>query len=265
RDEAPGETLLAAASSDERLRRRHFAALEPDELARVRRLVAQVSLAPPPRRTRRQTRSRRGRSLDVRASLRRAHRRGGDPILDVRRRHRVRPRRLVLICDVSGSMEPYARVYLQLLLSAVRGARAEAFVFATRLTCLTRSLQSRSPDAALERAARAAPDWSGGTRIGAALGAFNDCYGRRGLARGAVVVILSDGWERDEPARLGREMERLARLAHRVIWVNPRRAAAAYRPLAGGMAAALPHVDVFVSGHSVQALEEVVAAVAESK
>jgi uncharacterized protein with von Willebrand factor type A (vWA) domain len=155
-----------------------------------------------------------------------------------RRRRRTRPRRLVLLCDISGSMEPYARAYLHLLTSAVAsGAPAEAFVFATRLTRLTRALGGRNPEAAIRRAAAIPPDWSSGTRIGEALQSFNDRYGRRGMARGAVVVILSDGWERADPALVGREMERLARLAHRIVWVNPRagapisrRAPAGWRP-----------------------------------
>jgi uncharacterized protein len=130
-------------------------------------------------------------------------------------------------------------------------------MFATRLTRLTRALAGRSPQAALERAAAAAPDWARGTRIGEALRAFNDRFGRRGLARGAVVVVVSDGWERDDPALVRREMARLARLAHRIVWVNPRRAAEGYAPLAGGMAAALPHVDAFLSGHTLTAIDEV--------
>ena len=170
----------------------------------------------------------------MRRTLRRAHRTGGDPVRREYRRRRLRPRRIVLIADVSGSMEAYARVYLNLLQGAVRGAGAEAFVMATRLTRLSRALAAGHPDAALARAAQAAPDWSGGTRIGAALKTFLDVYGRRGLARGAVVVIVSDGWERADPALLGEQMARLARLAHRVIWVNPRSAAEDYQPLAGG-------------------------------
>jgi uncharacterized protein with von Willebrand factor type A (vWA) domain len=169
----------------------------------------------------------------------------------------------VLIADVSGSMDPYARVYLQLLQGAVRGARAEAFVMATRLTRLTRALAAGHPDDALARAAAAAQDWSGGTRIGESLKAFLDGYGRRGMARGAVVVIVSDGWERADPAVLGEQMERLARLAHRVVWVNPRSADERYQPLVGGMAAALPHVDVLLSGHSLRALDDVLAAIGE--
>jgi uncharacterized protein len=255
------ETVLAAMSSEERLRSKEFAILTPEEHLQLRTLLARLSLAPPPRRARRHVRHPRGARMDLRATLARAHRTGGDPVRTVRRRRRTRPRRLVLLCDVSGSMEPYARAYLQLLHSAVGGARAEAFVFATRLTRLTRALETRQPDVALQRAGHTAPDWSGGTRIGAAVKAFTDGYGRRGMARGAVVVIVSDGWERDDPALLGQEMERLSRLAHRIVWVNPRQASPRYEPLVGGMAAALPHVDAFVSGHSVAALDEVLAAI----
>jgi uncharacterized protein with von Willebrand factor type A (vWA) domain len=166
----------------------------------------------------------------------------------------------VLLCDISGSMEPYARAYLQFLTCA--GKDAEAFVFATRLTRITRALATRSPERAIQRAAAAAPDWSSGTRIGDALREFNDRHGRRGMARGAVIVILSDGWERGEPALVGREMERLARLAYRIVWVNPRVSAAGFVPRAGGMVAALPYVDALVSGHSLDALYEVADAIA---
>ncbi len=255
------ETVAVALSADERLRRQDFAELTAQELARLRALTAQMALAPPPRRSRRSVRHGHGAELDVRATLRRARRTGGEPLRAVHRRRRMRPRRVVLVCDISGSMEAYARAYLQLLMSGVGGARAEAFVFATRLTRLTRALRNAaSPDVALERAGRSAPDWSGGTRIGEALKTFNDEHGRRGVAHGAVVVILSDGWDCGDPALLGREMERLHRLAHRVVWVNPRKAAPGYSPLAGGMAAALPHVDAFVSGHSLAALDEVLEA-----
>jgi hypothetical protein len=254
------EALLAAASAEERLRGKDFARLTPDELDALRDLIADVAQAAPLRASRRRQRHHRGR-LDVRATLRRAHRRGGDPVDWLHRHPKLRPRRVVLIADVSGSMEPYTRAYLHLLHGAVRGARAEAFVFATRLTRLTRALATSQPDLALRRAAAAAPDWSGGTRIGAALADFNNHHGRRGTARGAVVVIVSDGWETGDPAVLGEEMARLARLAHRIVWVNPRAAGANYRPLVAGMAAALPHVDAFVSGHSLAALDEVLAAI----
>jgi uncharacterized protein with von Willebrand factor type A (vWA) domain len=167
----------------------------------------------------------------------------------------------VLLCDISGSMEPYARAYLHFLTAAGSGPHAEAFVFATRLTRVTRALASRSPEHAIQRAAASAPDWSSGTRIGDALKAFNDHHGRRGMARGAVVVILSDGWERGEPTLVAREMARLARLAHRIVWVNPRVSAPAFRVRAGGMVAAMPYCDALVSGHSYQALGEVIEAI----
>ena len=256
--------VLMTASVEERLRHKDFAAYTPDELAMLRQLLESLRLAVPQRRARRTTRAPAGRRLDLRRTLRRAHRTGGDPVRREYRRRRQRPRNIVLIADVSGSMEPYARVYLHLLLGAVRGAGAETFVMATRLTRLSRALAVADPDVALARAAQAAPDWSGGTRIGASLKTFLDVYGRRGMARGAVVVIVSDGWERADPGLLGEQMARLARLAHRVIWVNPRSAAEDYEPLVGGMAAALPHVDEFLSGHSLEALEELVAAIQDA-
>jgi uncharacterized protein with von Willebrand factor type A (vWA) domain len=262
--EAPqSRGVLAAFSADERLRHQDFARWSAQELAELRVLTDRMVFATPPRRSRRRIPSGRGRELDVRAMLRRARRTGGEPLVEVRRARRSRPRRLVLICDISGSMEPYARAYLQLLMSGVDGARAEAFVFATRLTRLTRVLRGAIPAIALERAGRSAPDWSGGTRIGTAIKAFNDQHGRRGLARGAVVVVLSDGWDRGNPEILGREMARLRRLAFRIVWVNPRKAAPQFAPLVGGMAAALPHVDAFVSGHSLAALEEVIDAIGQ--
>jgi uncharacterized protein with von Willebrand factor type A (vWA) domain len=166
-----------------------------------------------------------------------------------------------MLCDISGSMEPYARAYLQFLTAAGSGPNAEAFVFATRLTRVTRALSSRSPQRAIQRAAAAAPDWSSGTRIGDALKAFNDRHGRRGMARGAVIVILPDGWERGDPMVVGREMARLARLAHRIVWVNPRVSASRFSVQAGGMVAALPYCDALVSGHSFAALHEVAEAI----
>jgi uncharacterized protein with von Willebrand factor type A (vWA) domain len=248
------------ASDEERLRSKRFDALEPGELARLYRLMTRIELATPTRVTRRAERDRRGDRIDLRRTLRGSLRTGGDPIRLAHRRRRVVRRRLVLLCDISGSMEPYARAYLQFLTCA--GKDAEAFVFATRLTRITRALATRSPERAIQRAAAAVPDWSSGTRIGEALRAFNDRHGRRGMARGAVIVILSDGWERGEPELVGREMERLARLAHRIVWVNPRVSAAGFVPRAGGMVAALPHVDALVSGHSLEALDEVADAIA---
>ncbi|MDD9371783.1 MAG: VWA domain-containing protein, partial [Acidimicrobiales bacterium] len=255
--------LLAAATAAERLGQTDLADLTPDELASLRSLMAALPWATPRRPSRRTARHPRGRRLDLRATLRRARSTGGDPVRQTFRQRTDRPRHLVLIADVSGSMEPYARAYLHLLHGGVRAARADAFVFATRLSWLSRALATSNPDLALRRATAAAPDWSGGTRIGEALKAFVDDHGRRGMARGAVVVIVSDGWETGDPTVVGEQMARLARLAHRIVWVNPRRAAAGYQPLVGGMAAALPHIDAFVSGHSVEALDEVVAAIAD--
>lgn len=259
-DDAPPQ-VLAAMSADERLSDSDFAACSAEELALIRRLVEQLPLVPPMRRARRTRRHRAGRSLDVRATLRRAHRTAGDPVELVMRTRTQQPRRVVLIADVSGSMEPYARVYLHLMRGAVQALHAEAFVFATRLTRLTRQLAEQQPDAAYRQAREAATDWSGGTRIGRALMDFLDTYGRRGTARGAVIVIVSDGWETDDPAMLAEAMRRLSLLAHHVIWVNPRKAAPGYAPLVGGMKAALPFVDTFVSGHSLRALDDVMSAI----
>ena len=251
------------ASDEEVLASKSFDALDPGELARLYRLMSQLELATPTRRTRRFDRAGHGQRVDVRRTLRQSLRTGGDPTVLARRRRRVVPRRLVMLCDISGSMEPYARAYLQFLACAAgAGPNAEAFVFATRLTRVTRALASRHPDRAIQRAAATAPDWSSGTRIGEALKGFNDRHGRRGMARGAVVVILSDGWERGDPALVGREMERLARLAHRIVWVNPRVGASEFSVRAGGMVAALEHCDALVSGHSFDALAEVVDAIA---
>ena len=256
------EVPLAMASDEERLSSKSFDALAPHELAHLYALMTRLRLETPPRRTRRYEKGRGGQRIDMRRTLRGSLRTGGDPIRLARRHRRVVRRRLVLLCDISGSMEPYARAYLQFLTCAAGSSpSAEAFVFATRLTRLTRALASRNPERAIQRAAETAPDWSSGTRIGDALKAFNDRHGRRGMARGAVVVILSDGWERGDPALVGREMERLARLAHRIVWVNPRVSASAFSVQAGGMVAALPHCDALVSGHSFKALGEVVAAI----
>jgi len=261
-DEQSPVSVLAAMSSTERLLERSFADLQDEELLLIKDLIAALPLAAPLRRGMRLRRAPRGHSVDVRASLRRAHRTGGDPIRLLPRRRRPRPRRIVLIADVSGSMAPYARAYLHLLRGAVVSVRAEAFVFSTQLTRLTRTLAATNADAAYRKVADAAPDWSSGTRIGRALLQFIDDHGRRGLARGSVIVIVSDGWEVEDPALVALAMQRLQRLAHRIIWVNPRKASADYAPLVGGMAAALPHVDTFLSGHSVQALGDVVRAIA---
>ncbi|HEX8207658.1 MAG TPA: VWA domain-containing protein [Solirubrobacteraceae bacterium] len=260
------ERPVASVASDvERLADTNFGELEPAELDALAVLLRSLAFATPPRRARRARLARRGERLDVRATLRRAQRTGGDPVRHERRRRREQPRPLVALLDVSGSMEAYARAYLLFLEGAARGARAEAFVFATRLTRVTKALRDGRPHAALDRAARAAPDWSGGTKIGEALKAFNDRWGRRGMARDAVVVVLSDGWERGDPSLVAREMERLSRLAYRVIWVNPRAAAFGFQPVAGGMAAALPFVDELLSGHTANALDDVVEAIGRTR
>jgi uncharacterized protein len=261
-DEVELELPVAQASDEERLRRMSFDVLQPYELAQLYELMSQLELGTPQRRTRRYEHRRHGDRIDLRRTLRAGLRTAGDPVRLARRRRRISPRRLVLLCDISGSMEPYARAYLQFLTCAAgSGPNAEAFVFATRLTRITRALASRNPGRAIERAAAAAPDWSSGTRIGEALREFNDRHGRRGMARGAVIVILSDGWERGDPMLVGREMERLARLAHRIVWVNPRVGADDFAVRSGGMVAAVPYCDALVSGHTFDALGEVVEAI----
>jgi uncharacterized protein len=265
-DEDPAELEVPSliASDDERLGQKNFDQLEPHELAQLYRLMSRLQLAAPPRRTRRYEKGRRGEHIDLRRTLRASLRTAGDPIRLARRHRRVTRRRLVMLCDISGSMEPYARAYLQFLTCAAgSGPNAEAFAFATRLTRLTRALASRNPERAIQRAAETAPDWSSGTRIGDALREFNNRHGRRGMARGAVIVILSDGWERGDSMLVGREMARLARLAHRIVWVNPRVSAGDFSAQSGGMRAALPYCDALVSGHNFEALDEVVEAIRE--
>jgi uncharacterized protein with von Willebrand factor type A (vWA) domain len=265
-DDEEGKEVLVPiqeASDDDVLGEKNFSALNAGELAALYRLMVRLQLATPIRTTRRKKRGRRGEHLDMRRTLRQSLHTGGDPIELARKRRRKHPRRLVMLCDISGSMEPYARAYLQFLHAArATGPYSEAFVFATRLTRLTRQLSGRNPQRAIRRATEAAPDWSSGTRIGDALKTFNDRYGRRGMARGSVIVILSDGWERGDPELVGREMQRLARLAYRIVWVNPRVVAKDFAPRAGGLVAALPFCDALVSGHSLKALEEVADAIA---
>ena len=255
-------SALAAVSAQERLNDREFSTLTEDELALIQRLVEQLPFVPPLRRGRRTRRHRSTGDIDIRATMRRSHRTAGDPVRLMHRKRTAKPRRIVLIADVSGSMEPYARIYLHLMRGAVRAIKAEAFVFATHLTRLTRQLSTTHTEIAYRKAAEAANDWSGGTRIGHAIRTFIDDFGRRGMVRGAVVVIVSDGWESDRPEVLSEAMERLSRLAHHIIWVNPRKAAESFEPLTGGMAAALPYVDTFLSGHSLRALNDVMAAIA---
>jgi hypothetical protein len=284
-DAVPWRTLSSAA---ERLASRDFSDLSADELSQLEAMMRRLVLATPPRRTRRYRPTPDGSRPDLRATLRQARRTVGEPVLLARRAPRLRPRRLVVLCDISGSMEPYARAMLQLLYCASRGgasrggasrgaagavagagregrtgvARTEVFTFATRLTRITGELAGARPETVLARAGAAAPDWSGGTRIGASVKEFNDVYGCRGLARGAVVLIISDGWETGDPAQLGAEMARLSRVAYKIVWANPRTKSPRYRPEVAGMAAAWPYCDAVVSAHSLNALDDLVGALA---
>ncbi len=252
--------LRAVATGAEALRHKEFSLLTPEELALLAALAQRFRITMPRRATRRRRRSPTGRRVDLRSTLRAAGRRGGYPLPLDRAAQQPKPRRLVVLCDISGSMEPYARALVQLLHGALGGAKAEVFTFATRLTRLTPALAVSSPQVAMHRAGQAAPDWSGGTRIADSLAEFDRRYGRRGMARGAVVLIASDGWETGDPAALGEQMARLRRLAYRIVWANPRTASPRYRPLVGGMAAAWPHCDRVVSAHDFAALDELFAA-----
>jgi uncharacterized protein len=250
-------------SAAERLAGADFAELSPAELAELVAAMRQITLAVPSRRSRRRKRRPGGRRTDMRSTLRQARRTGGHAFRLIGEAPARRPRRLVVLCDISGSMEPYARAMIQLLYCAAGGAGAEVFSFATRLTRLTTALARSTPGAALARAAETAPDWHGGTKLGAALKEFNDRYGRRGMARGAVVLIISDGWDTGDPEVIRREMQRLSLVAFRIVWMNPRTKSAAYQPLAAGMAAAWPYCDAVVSGHSLQAIDQLAAALAD--
>jgi uncharacterized protein len=251
-----GEIEVGAWSADELLRTRDFAAMTPEEFARARRLIRQIAFSRPTRRTHRLRSDRRRGALDVRALARASLATGGDPVQRTYRSRSAAPRKVVLILDISGSMEAYARALL-LYLHAARGSGrgVETFAFGTRLTRLTVELGVRDPDTALAAAAKRVVDWSGGTRIGESLKAYNDEWGRRALTRGAVVVILSDGCELGDPARVAIEMERLARQAFAVVWVNPLKGHPDYQPLTGGMQAAYAHVDRLLAGHDVASLE----------
>ena len=251
------EVRPSAWSEVELLHDKDFAAYTDVERAQARRIIVDLARHMPMREARR-TRAtrRRGVRPDLQATVRASLRYGGEPLDRRGREHVQGPRKLVLVCDVSGSMAPYAGMLLQYLHAAVAThRRVEAFVFGTRLTRITHELGIRDPDRALDRAAAAVVDWSGGTRIGASIATLNRVHGRR-LGRGSVIVILSDGWDRGDPALLATEMARLRRSAHRVIWLNPLKASDDYEPLARGMAAALPHTDHFLAGNSLRSLAE---------
>ncbi len=262
-DGAEHEPAAAAASRVEVLRHRDLAQVSPGDVAELHRLLAALRLPGEQRRSRRFTPSARG-ALDRPRTVRALLRHGGEPSALRHRTRRERPRRVVLLVDVSGSMSPYADALLRFAHASSRAVDrpTEVFTVGTRLTRVTRELAHRDPGTALAAVAAAVPDWSGGTRLGELLKEYLDRWGQRGMARGAVVVVLSDGWERGDAALLGDQMARLHRLAHRVVWANPLKARPGYAPLAAGMAAALPHVDEFVEGHSVAALEQLAAVVA---
>jgi uncharacterized protein with von Willebrand factor type A (vWA) domain len=261
---ADEQTSSVAASGIEILRHRDIASLSAADRTALARLLAAFAMTAQARRTRRTTPARRG-QVDRHRTLRRLMQAGGEPVRPASRDRRDRPRRVVLLVDVSGSMNKYADALLRFAHAAshrARGPATEVFTVGTRLTRVTREMALRDQDLALEAVAGDVPDWSGGTRLGELVKRFLDDWGQRGMARGAVVVVLSDGWERGDVALLGEQMARLHRLAHRVVWANPRAGRPGFAPLAAGMAAALPHVDDFVSGHSLAALEQLAAVVA---
>jgi uncharacterized protein with von Willebrand factor type A (vWA) domain len=254
RSDAKAETALA--SDVELLKDKSFARCSEAELAALAKLMQGLPLVLPERRSRRRESSRSG-SPDLRRTLRRSFRTGGEPVDRAWRQRRRERRQLVLLLDVSGSMEAYSRALMMFAHAVLRsGRRVEAFCFGTRLTRVTRSLAAAEADVALAQAAAEVVDWDGGTRIGESLEVFLDEHGHGGLARGAVVLICSDGLEVGDPDLLAEEMARLARLARRVVWLNPLQEDPKYEPLARGMKAALPHIDHFTSGHSFASLEE---------
>jgi uncharacterized protein len=255
-EDGPGTRLHARASGAEVLRHRDVAELTPAEREHLRRLLALLRPALPRRTSRRLRPAKRGRT-DPGRTLRAALRNEGE-LSELRHRdHSRRTRKVVLLIDVSGSMEPYADALLRFAHVVVRRApgAVEAFTLGTRLTRVTRELRMRDPERAMAAAGRAIPDWSGGTRLGEVLRAFVDRWGQRGAARRAVVVVCSDGWERGDPALLGQQMQRLSRLAHRLIWLNPHAGKDGYAPVQGGIVAALPYLDDLLAGHSLGTLE----------
>jgi uncharacterized protein len=253
------ETLLGLmASNVETLKHRSFSECTDEELAAIRRIMARIKFTPPKRRTRRTKTASDGRRPDMRRTIRESLRTNGEMVDLYWRRRRVRLRPLILILDVSGSMSDYSRALLQFAYSAKRASqKVEVFCFGTRLTQVTKPLQTRKPDEALERAAKLVVDWEGGTRIGDSIDHFVRKWARRGMCRGGVVVICSDGLDRGDPERLSDSMERLSRLCHNIVWMNPHKGDNAnYQPQTVGMMAAEPHIDVLLSGHDLSSLEE---------
>src|SRR5690349_8752801 len=267
-DEGDEDAVRAAASAAEVLRHRDVASLDAAEKRRLARMFVRLSLRPPTRRTARHQRWHRG-EVDASRTLRNSLRHLGEPGEIAWRRRGVRPRRVVLLVDVSGSMSAYADALLRLAHRLTQSARTaggtvETFTVGTRLTHVTRALRSPDADRAIVAAGEVVPDWSGGTRLGETLRVFLDRWGQRGMARGAVVVVFSDGWERGDAGLLGEQMERLQRVAHRVVWVNPHRGKAGYEPLQGGVVAALPHCDDFLAGHSLATFADLTEVIARA-
>lgn len=250
-------TVTLRFSGVETLADKDFAAYSDDEMRLAQKFMDTLRVAGPPRASLRRVPSRRRRGRpDLRRTVRASLAAGGEPVRRFHSDTGERARRIVFLLDVSGSMEPYARALVRFVHAGVAGRqRVEAFTLGTRLTRITRELSSKDPDRALSRAGQQVRDWSGGTRLGETLRLFNDEWGVRGMARGAIVVILSDGWDRGDPEVLATQMERLSRVSFRVVWVNPLKVTPGYAPLARGMAAALPYVDDFVEGHSLEALD----------
>jgi hypothetical protein len=274
--EDPGEETVieidatATMSREERLRRLDFEQMSTAEITQAKRMLARLSLPVRPLASRRGIADPHGARLDARASLRASLRRGGE----MRRLHRKRPRErwpnLIVLCDISGSMSQYSRMVLHFLHAVANAkgagwARVHAFTFGTRLTNITRHLATRDVDAALAAAGRQAQDWEGGTRIGACLHAFNRDWSRRVMGGGAVVLLITDGLDRDDAGQLGHEMERLHLSARRLIWLNPLLRWEGFAPKAQGIRAMLPHVDAFRAGHSVATLEELAAALSRAE
>lgn len=265
-DEDPGDPSLTLRwSRHEVLRDKDFADYSDDELDEAHRLMAAMARIGGTRRSRRRRRTHRTAGHpELRRTVRAAIRSGGEPVRRWYTEPGERLRRVVLLLDISGSMESYARALIRFVHAAVVGRRrVEVFTIGTRLTRITRELSSRDPDRALGEAADAVSDWSGGTRLGDTLAEFNELWGIRGMARGATVVILSDGWDRGSPEVMAEQMARLHRVTHRLVWVNPLKATPGYQPLAQGMAAALPNVDDFIEGHSLRSLERLADVLAD--
>jgi len=264
-DRLPAEQLSTAASANEVLRHKDFGELSPGEREHLRMLLAALRYRPATRRAVRRRRARRG-AVDPRATVRQMLRAGGELVRPVHHRRTQRPRRLVLLIDVSGSMSPYADSLLRfahvLTCAAPRGV--ETFTLGTRLTRLTRAMGHRDPEVALRAVAAAVPDYAGGTRLGETLKVFTDRWGQRGLARGAVIVVFSDGWELGAAALLGEQVARLSRLARAVVWSNPHAGRLGYAPVQSGIVVALPSLHRLMSGHSLAALEELVEVVADA-